>query len=88
MNKPLIRLAIKNANGIATANATISQKLENQFVTDVATSAKSYDREIDGIDILKKPPVNHDKFLILTLVRKDQITYQIKAIIQDLELTN
>ncbi len=39
-NKSLIRLATRNANGIATAKATINQTDENQFATDVATSAR------------------------------------------------
>lgn len=38
---PFTRLAIRNANGIATANATISHIEPNQFETEVATSAKS-----------------------------------------------
>lgn len=37
---PFTRCATKNASGIATAKARISQIDENQFPTDVATSAK------------------------------------------------
>jgi len=60
----LIRDAIRNAKGIATANATINHTDENQFATAVATSAKLYVKEIAGIvgSIIRKTPF-HKYFL-------------------------